>query len=113
MNLLSHLIGRNEFALAAQIAQEAEKSDLIDYYRGLIALGQGKSTAAETIFAGIDPVKIIELQEKYYFFYGESLRLQKKKEAADAAYKRALEFSNGSAFEEFIRAAREKLNAQF
>jgi tetratricopeptide (TPR) repeat protein len=61
------------------------------YYLGLASLYTGKARQAEKLFSGINPDSMIGLEVQYYFYYGESLRLQKKFDNAIKLYLKAME----------------------
>ena len=114
VNLLSRLIGANAFDPAEKIALQtleagAENPHLIAYYLGLIRMGRGEFAEAERIFEAIPPEAIEALQMKYHFFYGETLRLQGKYEAARKAYDRALRTPGSPEFAAYINAAKARL----
>lgn len=115
VNLLSRLIGANAFDSAEKIARQtleagAENPHLIAYYLGLIRMGQGEFAEAEHIFEAIPPEAIEALQMKYHFFYGETLRLQGKYDAAREAYDRALHTPGSPEFAAYINAAKARLS---
>lgn len=115
VNLLSRLIGANAFDSAEKIALQtleagAENPHLIAYYLGLIRMGRGEFAEAERIFEAIPPDAIEALQMKYHFFYGETLRLQGKYDAARKAYDRALHAPGSPEFAAYINAAKARLS---
>lgn len=65
------------------------------YYLGIAYFFTGKAKLAEQLFSKINPDDMGDLKAKYYFFYEQSLRAQKKHEAAAKLQQKALKDSNG------------------
>ena len=60
------------------------------YYLGTALLYSRKPNQAALIFSKIKPAEIGELKVQYYYYYGESLRVQKKFKEAAELYRKAL-----------------------
>ena len=65
------------------------------YYLGIAYFFTGKAEKAEQLFSKINPEDMGNLKAKYYYFYGESLRAQKKYKAVEKLRLRALKDCNG------------------
>lgn len=64
------------------------------YYLGIAYFFTGKAKQAEQLFSRINPDDMGNLKSKYYFFYEQSLRAQKKYKAADKLRQKALKDSD-------------------
>jgi len=74
--------------------QKSPKNIAYRYYLGIAYFFNGNPGQTEKIFSKIDPNKMGDLKDKYYFFYEQSLRAQKKHEAAAKLRQKALKDSN-------------------
>ncbi|MDD5729189.1 MAG: tetratricopeptide repeat protein [Victivallales bacterium] len=61
------------------------------YYLGIAFLHTGNARNAAYLFSRIKPAAMGELQIQYYYYYGESLRVQGQKTAAASLFRKALE----------------------
>jgi len=64
------------------------------YYLGIAYFFSAKAKEAEQLFSTINPDDMGALKDKYYFFYGASLRMQKKYKAAAELKQKATKDSN-------------------
>jgi len=64
------------------------------YYLGIAYFFIAKAKKAEQLFSTINPNDLGDLKDKYYFFYGASLRMQKKYKAAAKLKQKAIKDSN-------------------
>ena len=64
------------------------------YYLGIAYFFIGKGKEAEQLLSTINPDDMGDLKAKYYFFYGASLRMQKKYKAAEKIRQKALKDIN-------------------
>ena len=96
VNLAETLLNNRKPAEAGKILLPAFQKDPANpayrYYLGVASLYTGKPRQAEHLFSGIKPESMHNLIIQYYYYFGESLRSQKKYEAATKLYKEAIKF---------------------
>jgi tetratricopeptide (TPR) repeat protein len=63
------------------------------YYLGIALLQTGRPGQAESLFSKINPDVMGNLKIQYYYYFGESLRVQKKHEVAAKLYREALKIN--------------------
>lgn len=63
------------------------------YYLGIASLQTGRAEQAEQLFSKINPDVMGNLKIQYYYYFGESKRVQKKYEAAAKLYRKALKIN--------------------
>ena len=69
--------------------QKSPNNPAFRYYLGVASLYIGKAKQAEQLFNRINPDTMGNLKVKYYYYFGESLRVQNKSKAAAQLFQKA------------------------
>ena len=69
--------------------QKSPNNPAFRYYLGIASLYIGKAKQAEQLFNRINPDTMGNLKVQYYYYFGESLRVQNKGKAAAQLYQKA------------------------